>query len=371
MKRSLLHIFSTFATGGPQVRLADLANRLADKYRHIIVAMDGVYDCAEKFDQGVDFELRRPEFTKGATLANIALFHRLLKQWRPDLLLTYNFGAIEWVLANFIGRQPHIHLEDGFGVEESGVIQLPRRVWLRRIGFVFGKHLIVPSKTLHNIAANIWRLPAHKISYIANGVDCERFTKLAVDPEGALFSRTRDEIIIGTLGALRAEKNLPRLVRAFARLDKFPQARLVIAGSGAAGAEAQREVQALGLSDRVTFTGHIAKPERAYSLFDIFAISSDTEQMPLGMLEAMAASLPIASVDAGDITRMLPPENAPFAHGKTEVELAESLAQLCAGAELRKHVGGANARHVRAHFSIDRMCEEYDAMFMRFARKNI
>lgn len=369
MQPRILHVFSTFATGGPQVRLAALASRLGGKYRHIIAAMDGVYDCAEKFDSNADFELRRLHFTKGATLANIAMFRRLLAQWRPDLLLTYNFGTIEWVLANFFGRQPHIHLEDGFGVEESGTMQLARRVWMRRLGFVFGKQLIVPSKTLHDIALHVWRLPRRKVSYIANGIDCVRFSGASADPDGALFPRTGDEIIIGTLGALRAEKNLPRLVRAFARLGDFPNARLVIAGSGPAGEDAAREAQALGISGRVTFTGHIARPERAYRLFDIFALSSDTEQMPLGVLEAMAAGLPAASVDVGDVLRMLPPENAPFVHGQTEAELAGSLARLCADAGLRKTIGAANIRHVRAHYDLDQMCAEYDAIFERFIRR--
>ncbi|HEX4889679.1 MAG TPA: hypothetical protein VFW37_04830, partial [Alphaproteobacteria bacterium] len=54
---TLLHIFPTFATGGAQVRLASMANHWGKKYRHTIIAMDGVYDCAEKFDSGVEYEL--------------------------------------------------------------------------------------------------------------------------------------------------------------------------------------------------------------------------------------------------------------------------------------------------------------------------
>lgn len=363
---TLLHIFPTFAVGGAQARTVTLANRLGAKYRHIIVALDGVYDCAEKFDPGIDVELRRLDFLKSDTVANILLFRRCLKQWRPDLLLTYNFGSIEWLLANFFGQTPHIHTEDGFGPEESGATQLTRRIWLRRLGFIFGKRLIVISMTLYDIATRIWRLPARKIDFIANGIDYARFNSLAPDAEGALFARSDDEIIIGTLGALRAEKNLPRLVRAFARLRDFPNARLVIAGSGPAGADAAREARAQGVSERVIFTGHLARPERAYRLFDIYAISSDTEQTPLGMLEAMAAQAPVAALDVGDITRMLPPENAPFAHGRSETELADSLARLCADPVLRKTIGAANARHVFTHYNVDRMCAEYDAMFQRF-----
>ena len=189
--------------------------------------------------------------------------------------------------------------------------------------------------------------------------------------EGPLFPRRDDEIIIGTLGALRPEKNLPRLVRAFAMLEDYPNARLVIAGSGAAGEDAKRQAQELGISGRVTFTGHVARPERAYRLFDIFALSSDTEQMPLGMLEAMAAGLPVAAVDVGDVKRMLPLESTPYVYGCFDDELANSMMQLCADAELRKNLGAANASHARKHYSLARMCDAYDALFTRSARDSM
>lgn len=371
---NLLHVFSTFATGGPQVRLTALANHWGKKYRHVIVAMDGVYDCVEKFDSGVDYELRRIEFTKGNSLSdlksNLVQFFRLQRSWRPDLLLTYNFGAIEWALANFLGLTPHIHIEDGFGPDEANGQQLPRRVWLRRAGLAIGKHLIVPSRTLHDIATQKWLLPEHKISFIANGVDCQRFANGHYGNEAPLFARLPDEIVIGTLGALRQEKNLPRLVRAFAMIGgDYLNARLVIAGAGPAREAAEAQAAELGISSRVTFTGHVANPERAYRLFDIFALSSDTEQMPLGVLEAMAAGLPIAATDVGDVKRLLPLESTPFAHGCFDDELANSLAKLCADAGLRKTLGAANARHAAKHYSLQRMCQEYDEAFMRFARR--
>lgn len=365
---SLLHIFPTFAVGGAQMRTIALANQWGPKYSHIIVAMDGVYSCAEKFSSAVDFEIRKLEFTKGATRENILLFWRCLKEWQPDLLLTYNFGAIEWMLANFFAQHPQIHIEDGFGVEEAGTNQIARRVWLRRAGMTIGKHLVVPSHTLHEMAVHTWMLPERKVSFIANGIACNQFAPDGPDPEGPLFARNADEIVIGSLGALRPEKNLPRLVRAFAMLQDFPNARLVIAGSGPSASDAEAVARELGVSEKVTFTGYVEKPERAYRLFDIFALSSDTEQMPLGILEAMAAGLPVASVDVGDVKRMLPLESTPYVYGCFDDELANSLAKLCADAELRKSLGALNAWHARKHYSLERMCAEYDALFTRFAR---
>lgn len=365
---NLLHVFSTFATGGAQVRLAAMANHWGKKYRHTIIAMDGVYDAAEKFNADVEVELFRLEYTKGATRDNVILFWKKLREWQPDLLLTYNFGAIEWALANILGQHPQIHIEDGFGPEEADGRQLARRVWLRRAALMWRKTLVVPSNTLYELATQNWMLPERKVRYIPNGIACERFASDRADPEGPLFARRDEEIIIGTLGAMRAEKNLPRLVRAFAMLENFPNARLVIAGSGPAGDDARRQAEQLGIPQKVTFLGHVAKPERAYRLFDVFALSSDTEQMPLGVLEAMAAGLPVASVDVGDVKRMLPLECTPYVYGRFDDELANSMTQLCADAALRRRLGAANACHVHKHYSLERMCDAYDALFRQTAR---
>ena len=55
--RRLLHIFSTFAVGGPQVRFCAIANSLGGGYRHTILAMDGDFDCASRIAPGVLWEI--------------------------------------------------------------------------------------------------------------------------------------------------------------------------------------------------------------------------------------------------------------------------------------------------------------------------
>ena len=74
----------------------------------------------------------------------------------------------------------------------------------------------------------------------------------------------------------------------------------------------ESQSRAMGLDDIVTFTGAIEDPARLLGVFDVFALSSDTEQMPISVLEAMAAGLPVASVDVGDVKEMLSLENRPF-----------------------------------------------------------
>ena len=61
----------------------------------------------------------------------------------------------------------------------------------------------------------------------------------------------------------------------------------------------------LGIHDRVIITGSVVDTARYYRAFDVFALSSDTEQMPLSVLEAMASGLPVVSTDVGDVAEMI------------------------------------------------------------------
>jgi glycosyltransferase involved in cell wall biosynthesis len=176
--RLLASIFPTFEVGGAQSRFVTLANHFGRDLKHVVVAMDGHYDCAERLAPGLDVELRRYPLQKGRTFANRALFRRALQEIRPDVLVTHNWGTIEWAMANWPKRVRHIHIEDGFGPDEAGG-QLPRRVWTRRL-VLRRSTVVVPSRMLEKIAREIWRLPNDSVHYIPNGIDCARFAARAM-----------------------------------------------------------------------------------------------------------------------------------------------------------------------------------------------
>ncbi|MEQ1872063.1 MAG: glycosyltransferase [Vicinamibacterales bacterium] len=104
----------------------------------------------------------------------------------------------------------------------------------------------------------------------------------------------------------------------------------------------ERSVAAAGLAGDVTFTGYVEHPERILGAFDVFALSSDTEQMPLSILEAMAAGLAVATTDAGDIRHMLSAGNQAFVVPKSAPALAAALTKLLDAPDARATIGAAN-----------------------------
>ncbi|MBD3893572.1 glycosyltransferase [Hydrogenophaga sp.] len=356
--RVLLHAFSTFKLGGPQARFVELAHALGSSYRHLVLAMDNCFDAGERLGASVDWQPLRLHVTKGGALDNQQQFRAVLKSVRPDLLLSYNWGAIEWAAANFPKLLPQVHVEDGFGPDEAGR-QLPRRVLTRHILLGFNRvPVVVASRHLERIACQHWRLRADQVHFLANGVALAPSERETTRPAGA-----ETVVCIGTVAGLRPEKNLARLLRAFAQLRAHQAARLIVVGGGPLLGELQALAQELGVAAEVEFTGYLPDPAQRLAEFDLFALSSDTEQLPLALLEAMAIGLPVVATRVGDVGSMLAdvsPENVAAPDDESFARTLIAAVQQRARWPYWSHAG---REKVRRSYSRAQMLTEWKAVF--------
>ncbi|WP_138379647.1 glycosyltransferase family 4 protein [Luteithermobacter gelatinilyticus] len=362
--KHILHIIPSFAHGGVPIRICYLINHFGNRARHSLIAMDGRYDCRTRLRQDVEFNVPSlPHRAKGSLPLKILAYRDMLKRLQPDLLLTYNWGAMDWALANScFNLCPQYHLESGFGPEEARQTlfkrDLYRRLALRRI-----KGIVVPSFTLVEICRTRWHIPDAKIHHIPNGVDCDKYGAAPADNIIPGLNREKQDIVIGTMTPLRPEKNLPRLIRCFHTLrQKHPRLplRLVILGEGGERARLEQLIAQLGLETAVLLPGHIDTPAQALGWFDIYAISSDTEQMPNAVNQAMAAGLPVAGLAVGDVLPMVSDANKPFiAPRDDEDSFTHALEALALNQKIRHKVGAANQIHVRQTYDQSVMYKAY------------
>jgi glycosyltransferase involved in cell wall biosynthesis len=300
-RKHLLHIFPTFAVGGSQIRFGQLAKLHGAKYQHTVIALDGNFSMADRL-QGLTIAMHPLTFNKKNTFGSWLVFRRVLRTLRPDTLVTYNWGSIDWAIVNRLGHSiPHVHIEDGFGPEEA-TRQLQRRVLTRRLALSGPEtDVILPSHTLDRIAEVDWKAPRHH--YIPNGIDCARFSA-----PGRIAKRSGSGVVIGTVATLRREKNIARLIRAFSDLAvkrKPGSVHLLIVGDGSERPGLEHLAASLPVAAQICFAGPSDHPEEWLRKIDIFALSSDTEQMPLSVLEAMASGLPVVSTQVGDVAQMV------------------------------------------------------------------
>ena len=351
MSRTALHVFPTFALGGSQARFAQVA-RGVPGWRHVIVSLSG--DRAADAAMG-DAERSYREVglasSGGLSWANLRALRALIRDVRPHLLCTYNWGAIEAVIANRTGpRVPGLHFEDGFGPEEASGEIARRRLTRRVVLGMGGPHVAVPSSFLEAAARDGWRVPDARLHRLDNGVDLDRFAPRQDRPRRAAY-----------LGALRPEKNVARLIRA-ANETNTP---LDVWGDGPERAA----LDALA-GPSVSIRGPTNTPEEALANASLLALSSDTEQMPLTVLEAMASGLPVVSTDVGDVVRMVAAQNRPFVTPLgDDAAYAEALRTLYADPTRAARIGAANRAEAEARFGLDRMTGRYGALMDRLARR--
>ena len=356
----LLHVFPGFTIGGAQMRMVAVANHFGPAFRHSIISLSGQTEAAARLDDAVPARLPAAPPPKPGLLDSVRRCRALLRDIRPDLLVTHNWGSIDWAIANALVGLPHVHIEDGFGPDERSR-QLPRRVWTRRL-VLRRATVVLPSRTLERIATGLWRLPRRHVRYIPNGIDLARFAPAAPNA-AAPPPWPRDRPVIGTVAGLRPEKNLARLLDAFARLRATRPARLVIVGDGPERAALAARAASLGIAGDVTFAGATADTPRAYRGFDIFALSSDTEQMPLSLLEAMGCALPVAATNVGDVAGMLAEGNRRFVVAQDAQALADALAALLADPQAARALGAANRARAVRDFDQAAMFAAYAALF--------
>jgi glycosyltransferase involved in cell wall biosynthesis len=359
----ILNVFPTFAIGGSEVRFTTLANSPGHDFRQLVFAIDGRYDCFDRLRTNANVNRSHLSFPRAGTAGNVVAAYKALRHLNPALLVTYNWGAIEWALAATFTNVAYVHVVDGFGPEEAEH-QLARRVWFRRLALARCSRIVVPSRTLRRLAKEVWRLPDDQINHIPNGIDADRFTR---QPDTHLISALgipRDRRVVGTVATLRPEKNITRLLHALAQVAERTPVTLVIVGDGAERRALESQVLALGLGDTVIFTGAIEDPARLLGAFDVFAISSDTEQMPISVLEAMAAGLPIAGVDVGDVKEMVSLQNRQFIVDRRSQPLAVAISDLLADSGTRSRIGRANRQRVCKEYTLDRMVRSYTDLYL-------
>ena len=362
----VLHLHSSFDPGGKEMRAVQLMNAFGPEVAHSIVsAVPDALGAAAAIDPAITADY--PAFPALAGQPFPRRLQRLAQAMAGyDLVLTYNWGAMDAVLAHTAFAEalhlpPLIHHEDGFNQDEADRLKWHRNLY-RRIALFRAQGLVVPSQRLEQIARIVWKQPAAMVRRIPNGIPVFAYGRKPKPDALPRVIKHPGELWLGTLAGLRAVKNLPRLVRAFAPLPDVWQ--LVILGEGPEREAIRAEAMRLGVGHRVHLPGHVADPARVMGLFDLFALSSDSEQFPISVVEAMASSLAIAAPRVGDIAAMVATENRRFlVPPGDEAALSQALVELAADANLRGAIGRANRTRAETDYDEAKMIAAYRNLY--------
>jgi glycosyltransferase involved in cell wall biosynthesis len=358
---SIVHVLSSFGVGGQERVALDLAigqkqrghqvsvislapppdGAMADEFREHGIAVDRV----EKRGEGLDPTL-------------VPRLARLLRQIRAQVVHTHNplpliYGAPAARLAGAVA----IHTKHGRN-PAGGANRL-----LRRIAAQLASAFVAVSEITAAQARDQHDAPRKRMHTIPNGIRLDRYHP---DVEARAAARVElglgDAWVIGHVGRLDSYKNQAMLVRAMAPLLSS-RVRLVIVGDGPTRGEVEAAVAALPEPRWVVMTGRRMDVPRLMPAFDVFAMSSHTEGLPLVVPEAMAAGLPIVSTAVGGIPTVVDEGKTGLLVTVDERALHQALAALAADPE-RTRAMGARAREVALErYDYSRMVDAYLALY--------
>jgi glycosyltransferase involved in cell wall biosynthesis len=369
----ILHLHSTFDAGPKEMRSVRLMNAWGREADHAIVSGDlSRRDAAHAISSKVKISWPKfPSLVGRPTPGRLKTIAAAMAGY--DLVCTYDYGTIDAVMAHTLFADVHalpplVHHEDDLGAEGSARLKTSR-TWYRRIALGRTAALVVPSKKLERIALEAWQQPRTRVQRIANGIDTRNYSAPAARDVLPGLIKRRDEYWLGAVADLREEQKLDVLVRAMRKLP--PEWQLVIVGEGPERQNLLDLAIEKGVEDRVHLPGPIDQHEKVMGLFDVFACLSPAEQFPIGVLEAMAAELPVVAPREGEVMEMLSSDNGPLLVYPGDWDaLQEVLFDLSGSPQDRKRVGHANRDKARAEYDALRMTERYRALYWGLMDRN-
>ena len=228
--------------------------------------------------------------------------------------------------------------------------------------------VVCVSASVRDHHASLARLPAEGYEIIANAVDLAWLADRPGRKEArAGLDLPSDVPVVGTVARLEPEKNLPLLVRAFERLrGTFPEAQLLLAGTGREEASLRAQIAERGLEASVRMLGFQRDVRPVLAAIDAFVLPSRWEGFGLATAEAMACGLPAVVTD-------VPGSRDLIRHGRTgwvvadddDEGMAGALVEALGDAVESSRRGSAAAADAKARFDSKKMLDHYETVYER------
>lgn len=284
---------------------------------------------------------------------------RELSRFRPHIIHAHSGTILPSAVSRLLLRSPRLIFTDHGRYPEPRWVSYVERACLTQVD----RYVAVAEELARYVQGYLSMAEAPLV--IPNGIDRSPYLRPATTSREALRAEwgvRPGEILAMTVGRLAPVKNHSFLFKAVAEAAKtVPGLRAAIVGDGSLEPDLRAECAALGLQERVLWLGFRKDIADCLRAADIFVISSDSEGLPLVLLEAMAAGLPVVSTEVGGIptalggTGLLVP---PRAVG----QLAGALASLAQDPGRRGAMSQA-ARERSALYSIEAVGERYIALY--------
>lgn len=370
---TVLQVLHTLDVGGAEVLAARLVRRLQDRFHFVFACLDGLGLLGSELRaEGFTVEVlnRRPGIDLGCVrqLANVAMKHR------ANLIQAHQYTPFFYSRApGWLGRRlPVVFTEHG---RVHPDLPSQKRMLFNRLFLRPCDHVVAVGESVKRALIANEGIPERRIQVIYNGVrlaDFENTTesRSAVRRELGLGNDSPVAIQVARLDYLKDHLTAVRTARRIKEIR--PDFRLLLVGEGAERAKIEQEVSTLGLQDTVLLLGLKTDVQRLLSAADVFLLTSISEGIPVTLIEAMSACLPVVSTDVGGIPEVV-------IHGKTgwlapardDALLAFHMLDAFKNPDSAAALGKAGEARARELFSEQQMHAAYAEMFTNMLPRGV
>ena len=299
---------------------------------------------------------------------------RLLRRERPDVLHTHNPkpGVLGRIAGRLAGVPVVVNTQHGLYAQPTDRLRRRLPVYaLERIAAAFGHHELVQNPEDVTTLVRTLRVPQRKVTLLGNGIDLSRFTGDRRDRKAvrAEWGVAADQVVVGVVGRLVAEKGIAEIVAAAGLLrDRGVDATIVVVGPTEPDKRDGLTEHALdeARSNGIVFVGRRDDMPRCYAAFDVFLTATHREGFPRAAMEASASGLPIVATDIRGCRQVVTHERTGLlVPVRNPVALADAVHRLVDDPALRSRLGAAASAKAVAEFDQQRVIDITLATYRR------
>lgn len=365
--KKVLFVSTSTTQGGAEKTLYTLATLLDPKQYQVagVVSLKPKGVFAEKleamgqrvFTLGLD---GRPQFKHLKELADI------VRATQPDVVHAFMYTAIQFCRALRL-----------LGYAQFPLISAPRVHYRTRSGFSLwidrmlkgnDSLLVTESEASRKYLVEELDYDAGKITAVLNGVDIASWPISKVDRE-RVRKRLRlepQDVLLGAVGRLDAQKGHRYLLEAFANLRATLPVKLAIIGDGPLRRELETLARELRIEEACTFAGEVPDVPAWLSALDVFVLPSLWEGLPNALLEAMAMGLAVVATRVDGVPEVVEHDaNGLLCEPKDAQSLLVPIQDLALEPDLRARLGAAAKRTIKERFKLMDMIGGYEKVYAR------
>jgi len=369
----IVHLMASPFVGGPERQVLGLARHLPSPYRTSILSF-AERGLARPFldearRQGIDaVELRH---NAPRLLASIAEVTAELRARRADLLCCsgYKPDLIGWRAARRAGI-PVVAIAHGW---TAATLRVRINEGLDRLVLRWMDAVVCVSQAQAGKVRHA-QVPERKIVTIPNAVGAEAFAAPEPSFRAAILKLfpAPPRLVVGAAGRLSPEKNLALFVEAAARVAPVcPDVGFVVFGDGPLRGVLTEQIARLGLQQRFVLAGFCADLGKYLPNLDLAVLSSTTEGLPVVLLEAFAAGVPMVATAVGGIPEVLEDGRSGYLVASGDVAaLAGRILDALGNDDARRAMGRHAQDRVRRDFGFAQQAAKYQELFARLVAKS-